>query len=150
MGIEEPPDLARFTHAEAWAVGRDLVERCLRHGHPVTISIVLGTQRVFHAALAGSSADNDSWVARKIEVVRRFGRSSATIYELYAKDNVDFYRVFALQESQYAAAGGAVPIRVQGALVGVLAVSGLDSDADHRLAVEALAAMATPGGQPAE
>ena len=40
--------------------------------------------------------------------------------------------------SQYAPAGGAVPIRVRGALVGVLAVSGLESTEDHELAVSAL------------
>ena len=141
MTPEEPPQLERFTHAEAWIVGRNLVERCLEEALPVTISIVLGSQRVFHAALTGTSADNDAWTARKIEVVRRFDLSSQGVYELYAKDRDDFHRVFGLPESVYAAAGGAVPVRVQGVSVGVLAVSGLDSAEDHQLALEAISAL---------
>ena len=60
-------------------------------------------------------------------------------HERYAKDDPDgFFSAFALSPSQYAPAGGAVPIRVRGALVGVLAVSGLESSEDHELAVSAL------------
>ena len=139
MPTDEPPQLERFTHADAWNLGQRLVERCLRDSFPVTISIVLGTQRVFHAALAGTSADNDAWVARKIEVVRRFDRSSQAVHERYAKNDPDFLEHFGLSRTTHAAAGGAVPIRVGGALVGVLAISGLDSDTDHQLAVDALA-----------
>ena len=105
----------------------------------MTISIHLGEQRVFHAALPGTSADNDSWVERKSRVVRRFDCSSLEVHETLAKDDPDgFYSAFALSPSQYAPAGGAVPIRVRGALVGVLAVSGLESTEDHELAVSAL------------
>ena len=140
--VEEPGDLERFTQAEAWIVGRDLVERCRREQLPVTISIFLGTQRVFHAALEGTSADNDAWVARKIEVVRRFDQSSHGVHQRYALDQAEFHRIFALPEDTYAAAGGAIPLRVRGALVGVLAVSGLDSAADHQLALDAISGLA--------
>ena len=99
----------------------------------MTISIQLGEQRVFHAALPGTSADNDSWVDRKSRVVRRFACSSLEVHERYAKDDPDgFFSAFALSPSQYAPAGGAVPIRVRGTLVGVLAVSGLESSRGPR------------------
>jgi uncharacterized protein (UPF0303 family) len=39
---------------------------------------------------------------------------------------------------------GAVPIRVRGTLVGVLAISGLESSEDHELAVSALTAARSP------
>ena len=143
MTTQEPPELERFAHADAWNVGRGLVERCLRESAAVTVSIVLGAQRVFHAALPGTSADNDAWVARKIEIVRRFDRSSLGVYELYARDDPDFLEHFGLPSAQYAAAGGAVPIRIGGSMVGVLAISGLDSASDHQLAVGALAEMAS-------
>lgn len=138
----EAPDQRRFTHEDAWRVGQGLVERCLRESLGVTISIVLGTQRVFHAALPGTSADNDEWVARKIAIVRRFDKPSHAVYVLYAKNDPDFLLHFGLTAAEYAPTGGAVPIRVNGSLVGVLAVSGLDSFSDHKLAVEALAASA--------
>ena len=135
----EPPDLDRFDLDDAWRLGSTLAEQCRAQGHPVTISIHLGEQRVFHAALPGTSADNDSWVERKTRVVRRFDCSSLEVQETLAKDDPDgFYSAFALSPSQYAPAGGAVPIRVRGALVGVLAVSGLESTEDHEIAVAAL------------
>ena len=135
----DPPDLDRFDFDDAWRLGSTLAERCRGQGLPVTISIHLGEQRVFHAALPGTSADNDSWVDRKSRVVRRFDCASLEVQRTLAKDDADaFFAQFALSPSQYAPAGGAVPIRVRGALVGVLAVSGLESSEDHELAVAAL------------
>jgi uncharacterized protein (UPF0303 family) len=135
----EPPDLDRFDLDDAWRLGSTLTERCRSEGLAVTISIRLGEQRAFHAALPGASADNDSWVDRKSRVVRRFDCSSHEVHTRHAKGDADrFYADFALSPSQYAPAGGAVPIRVRGTLVGVLAVSGLESGEDHELAVSAL------------
>lgn len=143
MGLDEPPDLDRFTHAEAWTLGQGLVLRCQARSLPVTICITLGRQRVFHAALAGTSADNDAWAARKTRIVQHFDLSSAAVYERHARANPDFHRIFALPEADFAAAGGAVPVRVRGTLVGVLAVSGLASADDHELAVDAIAQLAS-------
>jgi uncharacterized protein (UPF0303 family) len=135
----EPPDLDHFDHDDAWRLGSTLTERCRGEGLPVTIGIHLGEHRVFHAALPGTSADNDSWVDRKTRTVRRFGCSSLEVQERHATEDPEgFYSAFALSPSQYAPAGGAVPIRVRGALVGVLAVSGLESSEDHEIAVAAL------------
>jgi len=115
----EAPDLDHFDLDDAWRVGTTLAEQCRSQGLPVTISIQLGEQRVFHAALPGTSADNDSWVDRKSRVVRRFACSSHEVHDRYAKDDPDrFFSAFALSPSQYAPAGGAVPIRVRGTLVG--------------------------------
>jgi uncharacterized protein (UPF0303 family) len=145
----EPPDLDRFDLDDAWRLGTTLAERCRGQGLPVTISIQLGEQRVFHAALPGTSADNDSWVDRKSRVVRRFACSSEEVHDRYVKGDPDrFFSAFALSPSEYAPGGGAVPIRVRGTLVGVLAISGLESSEDHELAVSALRAAAESTSHP--
>lgn len=137
--MKTAPDLDRFDHDLAWTVGAGLVERCRAGALPVTIGIWLGEQRVFHAALPGTSADNDRWIERKARIVRHFGQASAEVGARHAGDDVEgFLRTFALPAELYFPAGGAVPILVRGLLVGVLAVSGLASDEDHVLAVEAL------------
>lgn len=46
---------------------------------PVAIEITPDNLVLFHAALPGSSPDNDQWLARKARVVRRFHRSSLFI-----------------------------------------------------------------------
>ena len=138
--MTELPDLEWFDHEEAWKMGRSLVDECRDRKLPVTISIWLGEQRVFHAGLHGSSADNDCWAERKARTVRRFGCSSLAAHQRFEGLGADFFTVFGLARSEYALSGGAVPIRVRGAMVGVIAVSGLEASADHDLAVSALAA----------
>jgi uncharacterized protein (UPF0303 family) len=134
-------ELSRFGHDEAWRLGSALVERCRAEGLAVTITIRLGEQRVFHVALPGTSADNDSWADRKARVVGRFGLSSLEVFERHVRDNPDFFRLFAFlrvttrySEKQYRSTY-AVPWCI-------LAVSGLESEEDHALAADALRAEA--------
>jgi uncharacterized protein (UPF0303 family) len=141
--VPDEPSFTTFTHDDAWRLGSALVAACRADSLPVTISIHLGEQRVFHAALPGSSADNDAWVMRKTRVVRRFDRSSHAVGQTYADDDpVGFLAAFGLTAADYAPTGGAVPIRVNGTTVGVLAISGLASIDDHDRALEALRAAA--------
>lgn len=138
MPDPDEPDFASFTHDDAWRVGSALVASCRAEELPVTISLHLGEQRVFHAALPGTSADNDVWALRKTRVVRHFDRSSHAVGEGIGGDVATFLAVFGLPAADYAPTGGAVPIRVRGTLVGVLAVSGLESSQDHDRATAAL------------
>ena len=140
------PELDHFDHDDAWRLGTALVQRCQAAKHPVAIAIWLGEQRVFHSALAGSSADNDRWVERKARIVRHFGRSSAEVHATYGADDVErFLRRFALPIDLYFPAGGAVPLVVRGTMVGVVAISGLAGTEDHDLAVEGLNELAGSG-----
>ncbi len=134
------PDLDRFTHDDAWRVGVDLVEQAHAQNLPITVSIRLGEQLVFHAAMPGTSADNDGWVERKSHIVQRFGQASHDVGQRFAPDGdaLRFLAAFGLSPERYFPAGGAVPIMVHGTMVGVLAVSGLESSEDHDLAVAAL------------
>ncbi len=137
----EPPNLDRFDHDTAWQLGSALVTHCRAENLPVTIGIWLGHQRVFHAALPGTSADNDAWIEKKARVVWRFDRSSLAVYEHYGAQIPDFLDAFGLSRSEYAPGEGAVPIRVNGALVGVLSISGLEEGGDHDLALSAFKAL---------
>lgn len=130
------PDFDRFSHADAWSVGSALVQRGNAENLTITVAIWLGDQRVFHAALPGTSADNDAWVEKKARVVRRFNRSSLAVFEHYDVGAFSaFHEAFGLSRAEYAPGEGAVPIRVRGSLVGVLAVSGLEGGGDHDLAL---------------
>jgi uncharacterized protein (UPF0303 family) len=140
------PELDRFDHDTAWQVGSALVERCRSAGLGVTIVIWLGEQRVFHAALPGTSADNDRWTERKAAIVRHFGLSTAEVNARYAADDAEaFLRIFALPIERYFPGAGAVPLRVGGTVVGVLAISGLAGEEDHDLAVDALERLSGAG-----
>ncbi|GAB2586523.1 heme-degrading domain-containing protein [Microlunatus antarcticus] len=147
--MPDEPDFATFTHDDSWRLGSALVAMCRAESLPVTISIHLGEQRAFHAALPGTSADNDAWAMRKTRVVRHFDRSSHEVGQAYVgADPALFHAAFGLPAGEYAPTGGAVPIRVQGAMVGVLAVSGLASIDDHQRALGALRTAATAQASP--
>lgn len=145
---EEIPDLDRFGHEEAWRLGNALLKACWRNALPVVVCVHLGEQRVFHAGLPGSSADNDRWAERKTRIVQHFGEPSLDVWRRHVGDGdpMAFLAAFALPPERYFPAGGAVPIRVRGTMVGVVAVSGLESHEDHDLATAALRTLAAEEG----
>jgi uncharacterized protein (UPF0303 family) len=105
----------------------------------VVISIRRNGQRLFHAALPGSAADNDAWIDRKSAVVDRFGHSSYYVGCKYRADGKDFDTDSRLDTALFAAHGGAFPLIIAGAgPVGVIAVSGLPQAEDHRFVATSL------------
>ena len=131
----------RFDEDTAWALGVRLREAALSAKAPVVISIRRNGQRLFHAALAGASADNDGWLDRKCAVVDRYGRSSLRVGEQFRVEGKSFDQESRLDMSEYAAHGGAFPVLVRGVgCIGTVAVSGLPQLEDHRLVVETLEA----------
>lgn len=130
-----------FTHDDAWRLGCLLVELATERDLAVTIDVRKGTQQVFHAAREGTTADNDSWVERKVRVVYRFGASSYLVGLRARAKGQDFNAQHQLPLQEYAAHGGAFPVQVDGVgIVGVATVSGLAQGDDHALVVEALRA----------
>jgi uncharacterized protein (UPF0303 family) len=127
-----------FDFGDAWAVGSRLVELGNARQHPIAVSIVFGEQRVFHAALPGSCADNDAWLENKFRVVRRFANSSLAVGARFRANSRDFRTDSNLDPTTHAAHGGAFPLRVRGSLIGIVGVSGLAQRDDHDLVVEVL------------
>ena len=138
---ENVAQLEHFGYAEAWELGAWVIERARRDGISLAVSVTLGEQRAFSAALEGTSHDNDLWLDRKIGVVQVFAHSSYYVQHLFAKQGRDFRTESRLDPHLYAAAGGGFPIRVHGMLVGAIAVSGWHEDGEHALGVEAITAL---------
>ncbi|RZL85911.1 MAG: hypothetical protein EOP66_00300 [Sphingomonas sp.] len=136
---ERALELARFTADDGWALGSRLREVAGERQAPVVIEIYrAGGLTVFATALEGATSDNASWAARKIATALHFERSSAAVaLHLRARGlKLDDY---GLSRDRYAAAAGAVPLRVAGAgCVGAVAVSGLSGMEDHELAIDAI------------
>ncbi|MFI7006879.1 heme-degrading domain-containing protein [Streptomyces sp. NPDC050145] len=133
--------LDSFSYEDAWRLGTLLVELARGRQAPVAIDITRGGQQVFHAALPGSTPDNDAWIARKRRVVERYHASSHLVGSRFRAKGTTFEASSRLDPDVYAAHGGAFPLRVRDAgVIGVLTVSGLPQLEDHALATEALAA----------
>ncbi|WP_396935896.1 heme-binding protein [Mycolicibacterium sp.] len=131
---------AQFTYPDAWALGGAMVTAATARAHPVAIAINFGEQRVFHAALVGSSATNDDWLTRKFRAVAKHDCSSWALACLVRADGSDYFTEGGYSRESIAVAGGAVPLRVQGSLIGAVGVSGLAEEDDHRFVIDALRA----------
>ncbi len=116
----------------AVAIGRD---RSL----PIAVEVRLKDWIVFHASLAGSTPENDSWISRKARVVMATGHS--TIFErvLAEEQGIDWYSSTGLSEETHAIHGGGLALNVKGlGFVGILLISGLPQVEDHLLGVEVI------------
>ncbi|GAA3881670.1 heme-degrading domain-containing protein [Saccharothrix violaceirubra] len=134
----------RFDNDTAIALGTALLTAARDRGLPIVVSVRRGQQRLFHAALPGTSADNDDWIDRKSRVVDRYGRSSLRVRETFAARG----REFPLDPALYAAFGGVFPIIVENVgPVGTVGVSGLPHTEDHAFVVERLEAFLERGGR---
>ncbi|MFI6489464.1 heme-degrading domain-containing protein [Streptomyces sp. NPDC050564] len=131
--------LPHFTHDDAWTLGTLLVELARDRHAPVAVDIRRGGQQLFHAALPGSTPDNDAWIDRKRRVVERYGCSSLLVGSRFRAKGTTFEDSSRLDPDVYAAHGGAFPITVEGVgVIGTVVVSGLPQLEDHSLVVEAL------------
>jgi len=129
----------RFDNDDAWRLGCWLVEIARERGLGVTVDIRRGPQQLFHAALPGTTPDNDSWVERKVRVVERFGASSYLMGLRARRKGISFAAQHDLPLQEYAAHGGSFPVRVRHVgVVGTVTVSGLPQAEDHALVVEVI------------
>jgi len=137
--------LDHFDNDDAWALGCLLVGIGRRRELPIVVDIRRHGQQLFHAALPGTTPDNDSWVERKVRAVDRFGKPSYLLGLLAAAEGRTFEEVTGLSLQEYAAHGGCFPLSVRGVgPVGTVTVSGLPQDQDHALVVEALEQVCEP------
>ncbi|MDT7804442.1 MAG: hypothetical protein QOI78_7875 [Actinomycetota bacterium] len=136
---EERLQFTQFDNETALALGAQLLAAARDRGLPVTISVRRNGQRLFHAALPGTSADNDAWIERKSRVVDRYGHSSFLVGSQFRAKGGTFEKDSRLDPDLYAAHGGVFPVLVRGVgPVGTVGVSGLPQADDHAFVVEQL------------
>jgi uncharacterized protein (UPF0303 family) len=130
--------LPRFNAETARSLGEIVANIASRRGLAMAVSVVRASGPLYFCALEGSCADHADSVRRKQNTVLHFGKSSWDMAMIFAREGWTLpSRGMSMDE--FSLAGGGVPLYVANAgLVGAMAVSGLGSLADHRLALEAL------------
>jgi uncharacterized protein (UPF0303 family) len=131
----------RFDNADAWRLGSAMVTAAAERELPVTVDIRRHGQQLFHAALPGTTAENDSWIERKVNVVNRFAASSYLVGRRLAARGAPLDEALGVEPRLFAAHGGAFPVRVRDVgVVGTVAVSGLPQADDHAFVTEMIGA----------
>lgn len=128
----------RLNEEDAWVLGNQMRMAALAKSLPFVIDVRIGIRPLFYTALAGSTPENPDWVRRKVNTVYRFEASSYRIVLEYKLRGVSFDASRGIDPLQYAPAGGGFPIRLAGAVVGAVTVSGVPQREDHNFVVENL------------
>jgi len=127
-----------FDHAVARRIGEVAAAIAERERLPLVVAVFRGEQRVYQAAFEGTTPEHDDWIRRKRNTALRHDISSL---EFVLRQRVSGRVPDWLDPVEFAVAGGAVPILVNGSTVGVVVASGLvDSiGADHDFVMRAIA-----------
>jgi uncharacterized protein (UPF0303 family) len=134
---EEQLVFTGFSNADAWRLGSAMVTAAIERALPVTIDIRRHGQQLFHVALPGTTAENDSWIERKVNVVNRFAAASYLVGRRLGARGVALDEELGVEPRLFAAHGGAFPIRIRDVgVVGTVTVSGLPQADDHAFVTE--------------
>ena len=133
--------LDHFDEENAFVIGCGIRERALARNAPITIEIRSMARRYFFCALPGSTPENEDWGRRKANTVLRTYKSSMRAGLEYAAKGRAQWPDAGLPHSDFVLHGGGFPVSVGGVgVVAAIAISGLPSIEDHRLATATLAA----------
>jgi uncharacterized protein (UPF0303 family) len=110
---EQRLQFPRFDNHDAWNLGGRLVELATTRELAVTIDIRRHGQQLFHAALPGTTPENDSWIERKVRVVDRFAASSLLVRLRLAESDQTLDQDLGVDPALYAAHGGCFPLRIR-------------------------------------
>lgn len=130
-----------FDETTAWELGNRIRANAQAAGQSVAIDIRRGDACLFFSAMPGTTPSNADWARRKRNLVNLLHMSSYRA-SLLAEKGFDAIAAMGLDLRDHVAAGGCFPIFVAGTgVIGSVAVSGLPSRDDHRLAVDSIAEM---------
>lgn len=128
-----------FTYDDAFRLGTLLYMKAKARELPIAVDITRNGQQLFHAALPGSSPDNDQWIIRKSRVVNRFGRSSFYVANQLADEGTTIEARYHVSAMEFSPNGGSFPITIRDVgAVGTITVSGLPQEEDHRFVTETI------------
>ncbi|MFI3212982.1 MAG: heme-degrading domain-containing protein [Eubacteriales bacterium] len=137
---EEKLVFSQFTNEDAWNIGCAIVKDAMEHGYQIATSIRLNNGYVvFQHGCAGSNLDNEFWMTRKSNSVKRLEMSSLRLWAQITEQGEKLENRF-MDPKEYALCGGGFPIIVKNVgVIGTIMVSGLDHIADHNMIVDHVA-----------
>jgi len=132
-------ELNQFTNEIGLKMGMAILQLAKKRNQQIAVEVSRLHHAIFLFVGEGLPPDKHNWLSRKANVARHFEESSLSVKQDLAQGNMTLGQTFALDETEYLAKGGAIPIFVKDAgLVAIICVSGLRDVADHQIIVEAL------------
>lgn len=139
--LEKQEAVLRFdsvSYSDLCSIGQSIVEAAEVKGASVYVLIRLSGDIVFAYAMDGTSRSSIRWAERKANTAEISGKSSMRDGAINREKGRSLPER-GLDPLLYTEEGGAFPILLSsGAAIGSVAVSGMTSEEDHQLVVDAL------------
>lgn len=134
-------ELDQFDNKTGLAIGLKIVNLAKERNQNIAVQIERLNHVVFMFVDDPFPADKHHWIRRKANLTKHFEESSLSIKQDLENGKMSLSKTFALDEQEYLAKGGSIPIFVRNAgMIAVVTVSGLQDEEDHQLIIDALSA----------
>jgi uncharacterized protein (UPF0303 family) len=132
-------ELDNFDNRIAFDMGSKVLELAKSRNQHIAIEIIRLNHTVFLYVDNSLPMDKHNWLRRKANVAKQFEESSLSVKNDLKEGNMTLEETFALDENNFLAKGGAIPIFVKSAgMVAIITVSGLHDEEDHKIIIDAL------------
>jgi uncharacterized protein (UPF0303 family) len=131
--------LPSLDNSDCIEIGQIATELGTSQSLPIAIQVRLGDWIIYHAALPGSTPENDWWIGRKARVVKL--KQHSTLYErvLAQEQGIDWHKENNLLDETHAIHGGGIALKTKDqGFLGTLLISGLPHVEDHLFGVKVL------------
>lgn len=132
-------ELDSFSNRIALEMGLKIIDLAKSRNQHIAVEIIRLNHTIFLYIDDNLPMDKHNWLRRKANVAKQFGESSLGVKNDLKKGNMNLEKTFALDEKNFLANGGAIPIFVKGAgMIAIITVSGLHDEEDHKIIIDAL------------
>jgi uncharacterized protein (UPF0303 family) len=132
-------ELESFSNQIAMEMGLRIIELAKSRDQAIAVEISRLNHTVFLYVEDGLPADKHNWLRRKANVAKYFEESSLAVKATLEKRQMSLEKPFGLEEKDYIAKGGSIPVFVKNAgMIATITVSGLRDFEDHDIIIEAL------------
>ncbi len=132
-------ELDSFNNSLGLEMGLAIVYLAKERNQNIAVQVDRLNHTIFLFVDDSLPADKHNWLKRKVNVTKHFEESSLSVKNDLINGNMTLGETFALDEKEYLAKGGSIPIFVNNAgMVAIITVSGLHDEADHQIILDAL------------
>ncbi|MDQ8750659.1 heme-degrading domain-containing protein [Elizabethkingia miricola] len=132
-------ELDRFSNRMAFDMGVKIIDLAKSRNQHIAVEVCRLNQTVFLYVDDTLPVDKHNWLRRKANIARQFEESSLSVKNDLKEGNMSLEKTFGLDERDFLAKGGAIPIFVKnGGMIAVITISGLHDEEDHNIIIEAL------------
>ncbi|EDP72281.1 hypothetical protein FBALC1_14307 [Flavobacteriales bacterium ALC-1] len=132
-------ELDSFNNRIGLEIGLAIVNLAKKRNQNVAVKIERLNHSIFLFVDDNLPSDKHLWLRRKANVAKHFEESSLSVKNDLAKGNMTLGKTFALDEKEYLAKGGSIPVFVKTAgMIAIITVSGLHDEEDHKIIIDAL------------